>query len=129
MTKLILTLLFALSAVFYCRESNAQPKIDWSRQEDKAAELVLKLPEVIKADKQCRRLSKGKRHLITYVPDDPTPGDNYFQVFVAEDNGTAYHTWFIFGVKLATYKIYYCDRNTGDYIPLDKWRRNPNKYM
>ncbi len=109
--------------------SNAQSKVDWSKQAEKAVELVAKLPEVIKADKQCRYLSKGKRHLVSFVTEDPTQDNNFFQVNVAEDNGSAYHTWFIFQVEPLSYKIYYYDIKTGDNIPLKKWRKNYKAYI
>jgi len=88
------------------------------KEEGKVCDLVLSLSVVRNADNYVRKATKGKRHLFTYVPIDPTKEDNYYYVYVAEDNGMSYHTHFIFLVDPKTYAIKYLDLVTNKRIPL-----------
>jgi len=89
-----------------------------TKEDDKIMDLVLMLPEVRNADNYVRRGTKDKRHLFTYVKSEPSNDNNFYEVVVAEDNGYAYHTHFIFLVNAKTYAVLYQDNVTDKLIPL-----------
>lgn len=93
-----------------------------SKMEDKAANMIATLPDIMQADDYCQKKSHGKRHLETYVEEDES-GNGYYWVKVAEDNGTAYHTWYEFKVMAKSYKIFYEDTDSGKDVPMEVWRR------
>jgi hypothetical protein len=119
---LIAPLLF----ISICR---GQTKASKEKEEDKVIDMIARLPEVIKTDDYCKKLSKGKRHLVTMIGGYPSTGENYYLVKVAEDNGTAFHTWFLFAVYPKSYKIEYYDTMNDRYIPLRIWRKHYKEYL
>ena len=110
--------------LFFAIRVDSQNKNDKSKMTDKAAEKIASLPEIIKADNYCKKLSHGKRHLVTYVAADPNGDENYYLIRVAEDNGSAFHAWFLFAFYPDSYKIEYIDRVSGNFIPLKRWQKN-----
>jgi len=86
--------------------------------------LVAKLPEVINADNYVKKVTNGKRHLFSYVASEPNKDEPYYFVKVAEDNGSAYHTHFIFYVQPKTYQIFYMDTAIDKLIPEKQCRKN-----
>jgi hypothetical protein len=109
--------------------AKAQNSIVSTGQHDKVSDRIAHLPEVMAADAQCKKLSKGKRHLVTFVANDPTPGNNFFFVKVAEDNGSNFHSWMLFNVASNTFKIFYYDAISGNNIPLRQWRQHRELYL
>jgi hypothetical protein len=93
-------------------------KIKKTKEEAKVCELIASLPVVVHADNYVRKVTKGKRHLFTYLDSGPTRDDNYYYVKVAEDNGMSYHTHFIFLVDPKTYAIKWLNTVTDERIPL-----------
>lgn len=80
-----------------------------TKKESKAVDLVARLPEVINADNYVKKVSKGKRHLVSYLASGPTKEYPYYWVKVVEDNGASYATHFNFYVDTKTYAIKYDD--------------------
>jgi hypothetical protein len=104
--------------------SYSQHKSFVAKNNYKVAEMIAALPEVIKSDEYCKKASKGKRYLLSYVAGDPGSEDgNYYRVNVSEDNGVAYHTWYTFLVNARTYRIIYIDIMNDKYISLATWRK------
>jgi hypothetical protein len=101
-----------------------------TKQESKICNLILMLPVVKNADNYVRKTSHGKRHLFTYISNEPTKADNYYWVCVAEDNGTSYYTYFTFLVAPKTYSILYLDVTNDDKrVPLKQCnKRLLNEY-
>jgi hypothetical protein len=67
-----------LIILFFVISVNGQNKKGSSLKgntEDKIADMIARLPEIIKADAYCKRASHGERHLVTYVAEDPD-GEN-----------------------------------------------------
>ena len=102
--------------------ATAQNTVKISKEGEKVLGLVAKLPEVITADKYVQKVTKGKRHLFRYLASEPTKEEPYYDVKVAEDNGSAYHTHFIFHVQPKTHKIFYMDTATGKLLPEEQCR-------
>ncbi len=117
MRKIILAL-WAFLLVFTSGYSKQEKVIKETKEEGKVCNLVLSLSVVRNADNYVRTVTKGKRHLFTYIQSDPTKEDKYYYVYVAEDNGMAYHTHFIFLVDPKTYTVKYLDLTTDKRIPL-----------
>ena len=116
-----------LLMIFLSITSKGQTKKALKTKEDKIVDMVASLPDVVKADAYCKKVSHGKRHLVTYVTDSPSPGKGiYYCLSVAEDNGSNYVTWYNFKVDAKTYEIKYADPETGREIPLAVWRKKKN---
>jgi len=98
-------------------------------QGDKVCEIIARLPEVIKADNYCKKLSNGKRHLVTLVGSYPTGGQNSYMIKVAEDNGSSLHSWFLFVYEPDTKRIEFYDPVKDKYISLKKWQKNYKAYI
>ena len=122
-------LIFLLLVCFFPAFSQCNKNLASEKQVDKICEMISRLPEVIKTDNYCRKLSKGKRHLVTFLGGYPDGDDNYYLIKVAEDNGDSYHTWYLFAYNLDTKKVYFFDQMRDKYIPLRVWRKNYRVYM
>ena len=120
--------LFLITWFYPAQGQSSQNRIE-KRHAEKACEMITRLPEVIKADNYCKKLSKGKRHLVTFIGGDPDADDHSFLIKVAEDNGGAYHAWFLFTYNPKTQKIWFYDPAKDEYISLQKWRKNYRAYM
>ena len=94
-----------------------------TKEESKVCNLIARLPEVINADQYIKKVTNGKRHLLSYLGSKPTKVEPYYIVKVAEDNGSSYHTHFIFYVQPKTYQIFYMDTAAGRLSPEKQCRR------
>jgi len=122
--KVILLFIFLL----FNRVCSGQDKNRKTALEDKVIDKIAMLPEVIRADAYCKKKSKGKRHLVTFVSANPDKEGNYYLVKVAEDNGSAFHAWYLFAVYPGTYKVEFFDSVNGKYVPLQVWRKHYRHY-
>jgi len=104
--------------------ATAQNTVKISKEGEKALDLVAKLPEVINADNYVKKVTNGKRHLFSYLASEPNKDEPYYLVKVAEDNGSAYYTHFIFYVQPKTYQIFYMDTVADQLIPEKQCRKN-----
>jgi hypothetical protein len=114
----ITSILLLLTFVYASAVGKQEKVIKETKKESKVCHLVLSLSVVRNADNYVRKVSKGKRHLFTYIASNPTKEDKYYYVDVAEDNGMADHTRFIFRVDPKTYAVKYLDLTTVKRIPL-----------
>jgi hypothetical protein len=96
--------------------------------ESKILDLILSLPEVKQANLYVMKHTNNKRHLFDYINDQPAKKGGDYTVMVAEDNGSTYHTHFIFLVNSKTLKIKYSDVITGEDIPLEVLRRDKKRH-
>lgn len=123
------SLIFLLLVCFY--QALGQNKLNQAteHQADKVCEMISQLPEIIKADNYCKKLSKGKRHLVTFIDGYPGGDDHSYLIKVAEDNGSSYHAWFLFVYKPGSKKVEFYDPAKDQYISLKKWRKNYRAYI
>ena len=94
-----------------------------TKEESKVCDLVARLPEVINADNYVKKVTKGKRHLFSYLASYPTKENPYYWVNVVEDNGTSLHAHFHFYIEPKTYKIMYLDAATDKTMPEKQCRK------
>jgi hypothetical protein len=95
-----------------------------TKKESKIVDLVASLPEVINADNYVKRITKGKRHLVSFLADHPIKGNPYYHVEVAEDNGMNYYIHFNFFVDRKTLAVKYEDTmDDGKLIPEKECRK------
>ena len=102
MKSTLILFFLAISSIFAFAQVT---EIKLTKEEDKVTDFVANLPVVTHADNYVRKVSKGKRHLSMLFVRDPTPGDNYYEVDVVEDNGSTYYTHLIFLVAPKTYAV------------------------
>ncbi|WP_374951063.1 hypothetical protein [Mucilaginibacter sp.] len=83
----------------------------------------MNLEEVKRKTAQVKRLSNGKRTLMTYVETPPTGKDPNYWVKVSEDNGESLVAYYTFAVDAKTHRIAYYDDIHDATIPLGEWRK------
>ncbi|WP_158827425.1 hypothetical protein [Mucilaginibacter lacusdianchii] len=98
-----------------------QPAV--TSKEDQIVDLIINLEEVKRKGDQVEKLSKGKRHLSTYVETEPTAQDPNYWVKVAEDNGGSLVTYYTFAVDGKTKQIQYYDVVQDTVLSLKQWRQ------
>jgi hypothetical protein len=121
--------IFFLLCFFYPTFGQNKLNHKLEKQEDKICDMIASLHEVIKTDNYCKKSSKSKRHLVTFVAQEPTIDENYYLVKVAEDNGSSFHAWYLFIVYLETYRVEFYDTVNDKYISLKVWRKHYKDYM
>lgn len=94
------------------------------KSEDEVVNLIMNLEEVKRKSAQVKKLSKGKRTLMTYVETPPTGKDPNYYIKVSEDNGQSLVAYYTFAVDSKTRRIAYYDDIHDTMISLDEWRRS-----
>ena len=94
-----------------------------AKEEDRAVNMVMNLPEVKQASQEIEKGSNGKHHLAVYVDTPPTNTDPNYWVKVAEDNGGSLVTDYMFTVDGKTHQIKYYDTAQDTLVTLDQWRK------
>lgn len=116
------------SFFFFNRVCFGQSNNRTASLEDTIIDKIAMLPEVIRADTYRKKVTKGKRHLVTFISSYPSKAENYYMLKVAEDNGLSFHAWYLFIVHPNTYKIEYFDPAGGKGVPLHVWRKRYEHY-
>jgi hypothetical protein len=93
------------------------------KPEDEVVNLIMNLEEVKRKTAQVKKLSKGKRTLMTYVETPPTGKDPNYWVKVSEDNGGSLVAYYTFAVDAKTHRIAYYDDIDDTTISLEEWRK------
>ncbi|WP_142531265.1 hypothetical protein [Pedobacter westerhofensis] len=93
------------------------------KPEDEVVNLIMNLKEVKHKTAYVKKLSKGKRTLMTYVETPPTSKDPNYWVKVSEDNGESLVAYYTFAVDAKTHRIAYYDDLHDTTISLEEWRK------
>uniref|UniRef100_UPI0030D79DE9 hypothetical protein n=1 Tax=Calothrix sp. NIES-2100 TaxID=1954172 RepID=UPI0030D79DE9 len=92
--------------------------------EKAALNLVEKLPQVKRKDKEIERLSRGTIRVATIVDSSPTPETPYYTIRVVENHVDHVDTIYIFRVLNPSGEIQVYDILKDEYIPLRDWKPN-----
>jgi len=92
-----------------------------------AIKMVMRLPEVRKANAYILQHSIDKRKIFAMIYGEPTRQQPYYWVAVGEDNGMCFVTHFGFHVYIRTGRILYVDTINGTAIDLRTWRKGRTK--
>lgn len=117
---IITFLIVSLASASYSQSSN---KNRTATEEDRILDTILDLKEVRDREKYVVDQTKGKHHLKSMIPQEPSKSDPYYLVKVVEDNGMSYYTHFNFYVYPNTLRIEYYDTMTGEAMDLQTWRK------
>ena len=94
---------------------------------DFALDTVLRLPEIREDDTYIRRVTKGKRHLLSMLYGEPDHGHPYYWVVVGEDNGMSFVTHYTFYIYTNGRKILYHDNFSDSTIDLKAWQQRMHR--
>lgn len=118
-----------LSSCYHSKQGIKQPHPAVTAQspsvkpEDEVVNLIVNLEEVKRKTAEVKKLSKGKRTLMTYVETPPTGKDPNYWVKVSEDNGGSLVAYYTFAVDAKTHSIAYYDDIHDTTISLEEWRK------
>ena len=128
--KLMKIQAFVLIAIILFTMSCAvKPAVVDDRQPQTEGQIITtiyNLPEVLKANTQIRRTSRGKQHLVVYISGRPSESQSFYSVKVPKYDSTAGDVVYSFILYPKTNKIYYLDPKHARYIALADWRKQKN---